>query len=412
MNQEEFNRISKRIQALRSESIELMKAIVAIKALGPSSGGEGEAEKAEFIKKYLNAIGIRDVAEFPAPDNRVPGGMRPNLVAQLPGRRTDRTLWILAHFDVVPEGDLSRWQTDPYEAVVKEGRIYGRGTEDNHQGLVGSIIAARAFLEERIIPAINIGLVFVSDEETGSAYGLAHLLHNHSELFNAGDLIIVPDAGEPDGSMIEVAEKSIMWIKFKTLGKQVHASMPHRGVNAFRAASFLATSLDGLYELYPARDEVFDPPMSTFEPTKKEANVPNVNTIPGDDVFYLDCRVLPQYNIEDVLNNIRKICNETEKKFGVKIEISFEQKDQAAPATPVDAPVVQALKQAIRDVYRIEARAMGIGGGTVAAIFRRAGLDAAVWSTLDDTAHQPDEYCVIDNLLRDAEVFAHVSFAE
>jgi succinyl-diaminopimelate desuccinylase len=51
---------------------------------------------------------------------------------------------------------------------------------------------------------------------------------------------------------------------------------------------------------------------------------------------------------------------------------------------------------------------MGIGGGTVAAVFRRAGLPAAVWSTIDDVCHQPNEYCVIDYMVNDAKVFAHV----
>jgi succinyl-diaminopimelate desuccinylase len=51
---------------------------------------------------------------------------------------------------------------------------------------------------------------------------------------------------------------------------------------------------------------------------------------------------------------------------------------------------------------------MGIGGGTVAALFRREGFEAACWSRLDETAHQPNEYCIIDNMVGDARVFAHV----
>ena len=65
------------------------------------------------------------------------------------------------------------------------------------------------------------------------------------------------------------------------------------------------------------------------------------------------------------------------------------------------------LGKAIKNVYRIDAKAQGIGGGTVAAIFRRLGYHAAVWSTLDDLAHQPNEYCRITNLIGDAKVFAH-----
>jgi len=370
--------------------------------------GAGEGEKAEFLKKYLKTIGVTDIKDYPAPDPDVPGGQRPNVLAKIPGKSSAKTIWIMAHMDVVPEGDLSKWDTDPFVAVVKDGKIYGRGTEDNHQGMLSGIVALRAFLDEGVQPEYDLGLVMVADEETGSTFGLQYLVDNHADLFGKNDLIIVPDAGEPDGSMIEVAEKSIIWVKVKTQGKQVHASMPDRGINAFKAASNLAVKFEELYSIYDKNDPVFDPPISTFEPTKKEANVPNVNTIPGDDVFYLDCRILPDYTIAEVMTTIRKMADEVEVKFKVKIELSTEQEEQAAPATPVNAPVVTALKQAVKEVYKIEAVPMGIGGGTVAAIFRRAGYPAAVWSTMDDLAHQPNEYCIISNMINDAKVFAHV----
>ena len=77
------------------------------------------------------------------------------------------------------------------------------------------------------------------------------------------------------------------------------------------------------------------------------------------------------------------------------------------PPTSPAAPVVGLLTAAVREVYQVEAKAMGIGGGTVAALFRREGYPVAVWSTLDDLAHQPNEYCRISNLLNDAKVFIH-----
>jgi succinyl-diaminopimelate desuccinylase len=389
-----------------------MKAIIPIKALGPLNDGEGEGKKAEFLKDYLLTIGFKEVEEYPATDETVPGGLRPNIIARIAGESSKRTVWILSHLDVVPEGDLSKWDTEPFQAVVKDGKIFGRGTEDNNQGLVSAILMAKSFISAEITPLYNVGLVMVADEETGSKYGLEYLMEHHKDLFNKDDLFIVPDAGEADSTMIEVAEKSILWVKFKTIGKQVHASMPERGINAFKAASNLAVALDELHQIYNAVDPVFDPAISTFEPTKKEANVPNVNTIPGDDVFYLDCRILPQYSIAEVMEKIAEICREIENKFGVKIEISTEQEEQAAPATSVDAPVVKSLEKAIKSVYKVDARPMGIGGGTVAALFRRAGFNAAVWATLDDLAHQPNEYCVIDNMVNDAKVFASVCMTE
>lgn len=403
-----FGKLSERIDAFKPEMIEFQKSITKLRALGPTSGGDGEWDKAMFIKEYLTKHGITTIEQIDAPDSRAKNGARPNLIVRIPGKSSKRTIWIMAHTDVVPEGDLKLWETDPWQIIEKDGRLYGRGSEDNQQSLTSAVFTARAFAELKIKPEFDLALILVADEETGSEYGLGYLLKHHSSLFKKEDIIIVPDAGEPDSSMIEVAEAGIVWIRFITKGKQCHASTPDAGINAFRAASNLVVRLSRLYEIFHGENKLFSPSHSTFEPTKKEANVPNVNTIPGEDIFYLDCRLLPQYKVDDLFREIRQICDGIEKEFGVKISFDTTQREDAAPATEASAPVVQKLKKAIKKVYEVDAKPMGIGGGTVAAVFRRAGLPAAVWSTIDDVCHQPNEYCLIDNMVNDAKVFAHV----
>ncbi len=399
-------KILQTIDALQQEAVELMMNLIPINSIGPRNDGPGEQAKADYLVRFLAEKGFPEVKNYPAPDPAVAGGERPNLVTIVPGVDTSRTLWVIAHTDIVPEGDLEKWDTDPFKPEIRDGKIYGRGTEDNHQGLVSGVLTAMAFLKSGETPACNIGLAMVADEETGSEKGLGYLLEHHPELFKHNDLILIPDAGEPDSSMIEVAEKSIIWFRFKTIGKQVHASTPDRGVNAFKAAANFIVDLEQLHTVFGARNEVFDPAYSTFEPTKKNANVPNVNTIPGEDVFFLDCRVLPQYKLEDVEAKVREMAGRIEKRFNVRIEIGTEQREQAAPETPVDAIIVGKLKRAIKSVYGIDAKPMGIGGGTVAALMRRKGLHAAVWSTIDDMAHQPNEYCHIENIVKDAKVIS------
>ena len=400
--------LAEKIESYRDDIVEMQRTLTALPALGPENGGEGEVKKAEVLKKYLAELPVDEIEEINAPDDRVPVGYRPNIVAKIHGKSHERTIWIMSHMDIVPPGDLSQWKGDPYKVWVEDGKIYGRGVEDNQQGIVASFFAAKALRDLGVTPSYDVGLVLVADEETGSEKGLQYVLQERKELFRPQDLIIVPDAGDPEGTMIEVAEKSILWIRFHTVGKQCHASTPEEGVNAFKAACHLAVKLDKLYEIFGDQDPVFAPPISTFEPTKKEANVPNVNTIPGEDVFYFDCRILPRYNLEEVEARISEFIRETEEQFGVKISTSSPQRMQAAPPTPDDAPVVLALKNAVRDLRNKEAKPMGIGGGTVAAFFRAAGLPAAVWATLDEMAHQPNEYCVLDYCVGDAQVFAHI----
>ncbi len=402
-----FERISKRIDGYRNAMVDLQIALASIPAIAPSSGGVGEARKAEAILLFLKENGFEDIEMIKAPDLDAPDGYRPNILAYYRGKSAAKTIWIMTHTDVVPPGEASLWEGDPFRPWVKGGKIFGRGVEDNQQDLVASLFAVKAFRDEGLLPNHDIGLALVADEETGSEKGITYVL-KHTNAFKPRDWIVVPDAGNEDGTMIEIAEKSILWLKFTTLGKQTHGSTPERGVNAHTAAAFLIAELHRLYEIYPDKDPVFDPPISTFEPTKKEANVPNINTIPGEDVFYMDSRILPQFPVDDVLHRIKDMSAEIEGRFGVRISFESRQRADAAPPTAPDAPVVLALQRAVSDVLHRQGKPMGIGGGTVAAMFRREGFPAACWSALDETAHQPNEYCIIDNMVGDAKVFAHL----
>ena len=407
----ELDKIFHKIDSFRDEMVDFQIKLCSIPAIAPSSGGEVESKKADVLHEFLKKNGFSKIEVIKAPDLDAPSNFRPNILAFFKGKDSSKTIWVMTHMDVVPPGELSLWKGNPFKAWVEGGKIFGRGVEDNQQDMVASLFAVKAFFEEGIKPNYDIGIALVADEETGSEKGIDYVL-KQTDAFRKNDLIIVPDAGNEEGTMIEVAEKSLLWLKFKTLGKQAHGSTPEKGVNSFKAAAFLITELNNLYKVFPEKDPLFDPDISTFEPTKKEPNVPNINTIPGEDVFYMDSRILPRYTTEEVRAEIEKMTDKIEKQFKVKIEVKENQKSPAAPPTSAEAPVVHALKKAIKAIYGKEGKAIGIGGGTVAALFRRANFEAACWAKLDETAHQPNEYCIIDNMVGDAKVFAHIFLQE
>lgn len=390
---------------------DLQRRLTAIPAVGPKNGGTGEKDKADFLRGFLKDLGLAGISDYPAPDPSVPCGFRPNLAAVIPGRDSSRTFWVISHLDIVPPGDLALWQTDPY-ALKRDGDLLiGRGVEDNQQGLVSSVLVARALLEGKIIPPINYAMLFVSDEETGSVLGLDYVLREHGGIFGKNDLFLVPDFGQPDSSMIEVAEKSMFWLKVTVFGRQCHASTPEAGVNSLVAAADFILKIRDLYREYNDVNELFDPAVSTFEPTKKEANVGNINTLPGRDVFYVDMRVLPHYSLDEVLARIRALGAQVEKERGVRIEYETVQREQAAPATPADSEVVRKTVAAVHAIYGGEPKPVGVGGGTVAAFLRKRGHQAVVWATLNHFAHQPNEQSSIANTIGDAKVMAQVLFA-
>ncbi len=399
-----MDEVLKKIEEMREEIVDFMVQMIRIPAVNPAFGGSGEEERAKFLEKKLREI-CDEVKRFDVRDEN--GLLRPNLVGMIFGEDRSRTLWILSHMDTVPEGDISLWSHDPYDPVVEDGKIYGRGTLDDGQGIVSSYFAAKAIVESGKRPKVNLGLVFVADEEAGSKYGVHYLMDKN--LFMENDLVVVPDSGNSDGSFVEIAEKGALWLKITTLGKQSHASMPHLGLNAHRIAMRFALKVDDyLHNRYAERDELFEPPESTFEITKKEKNVDNVNTIPGRDVFYFDFRILPRYSVDEIYNEVVSIAEEISAETGAKINVEVVQRSEPS-STPRDSEIVRKLENALRELRGIEPRIGGIGGGTVAAAFRKIGIPAVVWMTADDVEHQPDEYCRIDNLVEDAKVFAYLA---
>jgi succinyl-diaminopimelate desuccinylase len=402
--------LRKKIAEKRDQIIELQRALTAVPALGPQNGGTGEWDKAQVLVSWLGTLGLGPCEFHPSPDPRVPKGERPNVIVTIPGRASDGTFWIMSHLDIVPPGEMSLWESDPYTLVVNGDRLIGRGVEDNQQGLVASVFAAACVQELGLTPARTVKLLFVADEETGSQLGVQYLVAKGG-LFRTRDRALVPDGGSPDGSQIEIAEKSILWLRFKVRGKQCHASTPQKGINAFEAGSHLVVRLGALADLFPATDPLFEPPVSTFTPTKKEANVPNINTLPGEDVFHLDCRVLPRENLDEVVRATREITDGIQRDFGVSVEIQEIQKG-SSPPTPADAPLVASLKRAIKSVYGVEGATVGIGGGTVGAFLRKEGIPTVVWSRLEEAAHQPNEHCLLSNLMGDSLVMAMMMLAE
>lgn len=396
--------LRKKINSKRDQMIELQRALTAVPALGPQNGGEGEWEKAQLLITWLDRLGLGPCELASAPDARVPKRERPNVIVTVSGGPQPGTFWIMTHLDIVPPGETRLWNSDPYRMEVRGDRLIGRGVEDNQQSLVASVFAAACVKELGLRPRRAARLLFVSDEETGSAQGVQHVLSS-TRLFSPQDLALVPDSGSPEGNLIEIAEKSILWLKFILTGRQCHASTPEKGVNAFEAGSHLVVRLGSLRERFSSTDVLFSPPTSTFVPTRKEANVPNVNTLPGEDVFYLDSRVLPRENLEQVLREIRGICDGIQTDFGVTVQVKEVQKASSPPTSP-DAPIVSTMRDAIRRVYGVEASTVGIGGGTVGAYLRAAGIPTVVWSRIEETAHQPNEYCLVSNMLGDSLVMA------
>lgn len=165
-----------KIDGYKDLVVEMQTRMIACPAVSPHNGGDGEDAKAQYLLGLLKTMKFDELYVINIKDPKAKNGARPNIVAKYYGQDKTKTLWVMAHMDIVPPGDLALWKTDPFKAVVKGDKIYGRGAEDNHQGLVSGVLTVKAMMDLGIRPPCNYALLINADEELGSEYGVVALL--------------------------------------------------------------------------------------------------------------------------------------------------------------------------------------------------------------------------------------------
>ena len=389
------------IESSKQEIIDTTIEMIRIPALAPINNGDGEGKKADYL--MTKTVGFDEVKRMDVPDTTDPSVKRSNIIAVKKGKKNG-TVWLVAHMDVVPAGDPELWENPPFDPIVKDGKLYGRGTEDDGQSVISSMFATKQFLDQEL-NGMSIGVAWVADEETSSTCGIQYLLDQG--IFTKDDVIIVPDYCTKDGSRIDVAEKHILWLKFCIEGKTTHASTPHLGVNAYKVSTLLLMDLiESFDNRFDDRNEMYYPRNSTFEPTKRIATVENVNTIPGYDEFCMDIRLNPEYDPELVLKMANEMAELYSESTGAKITVEILQKAVAGKPSAIDSIGYKAFSDSIEEVMGKKPEPVGIAGGTCSNFFRLKGLDAYAWQTGDGSLHAPNEYLIIDNLINDTKVFA------
>ncbi len=209
-------------QAL-DEAVELLRALLRIDTTNPPPSGGGERPAAELCAVALEGAGIAvELLE------QLPG--RTNVVARLSGRDPAVPPLLLgAHLDVVPAGD--GWRHPPFEAVIDDGFLYGRGAVDMKHFAAQAVTALRWLKKLGVVPAQDVIFAGVADEEEGCGLGSAFLVERHPEKVRAGVAL-----GEIGGFTlhlagrrfypIQIAERGIASLRLRARGEMAHASVP------------------------------------------------------------------------------------------------------------------------------------------------------------------------------------------
>ena len=154
------------------------------------------------------------------------------------GTVTGKSLILNGHIDVVPEGPLDMWKTPPFEPVIEDGWMHGRGAGDMKSGLAAAVFAMDAIHHAGFRPAADVFIESVVEEECTGNGALACLQRGYR-----ADAALIP---EPRGETLLSAQLGVMWFQVSVRGRPVHAQKASEATNAIECAFELIQALKGL----------------------------------------------------------------------------------------------------------------------------------------------------------------------
>ncbi len=411
------DRLTALIESRRDDAVALTQDLVRIPTVNPP--GDAYQPCAELIGTRLATRGFNisyvRAEGAPGDNDRHP---RINVIARREGKRPGPCVHFNSHIDVVEPGH--GWTVPPFDAVVKDGKIYGRGTCDMKGGLAASIIAVEALIDSGIDLPGTIEISGTVDEESGGFGGVAYLAERGWFSKPRVDHVIIPEPLNVD--RVCVGHRGVWWAEIETKGRIAHGSMPFLGDSAIRHMSAVLEALER--DLYPAL-KLKRTDMPVVPEGAKESTL-NINSIHGGQAeneaggmpspivadscrMIIDRRFLIEENVETVKNEVRLLLDNlarTRPDFRYHLRDLFE----VIPSmTDKDAPVARATANAIRRVLQREPAFICSPGSYDQKHIDRIGKlkDCIAYGPgILDLAHQPDEYVVIADLMRSSQVMA------
>ncbi|HMB76220.1 MAG TPA: acetylornithine deacetylase/succinyl-diaminopimelate desuccinylase family protein [Kiloniellaceae bacterium] len=414
-----MERLYRRIEDKRDDAVALTQAMVRIPTVNPP--GDAYQACAELLGRRLAARGFEidylRAEGTPGDSDRYP---RVNLVARREGRSAGPCVHFNGHIDVVEPGH--GWSFDPFDAEVRDGKIYGRGTCDMKGGLAAAIVAVEALLEEHPDLPGAIEISGTADEESGGFGGVAFLAKKGFFSKPRVDHVVIPEPLNVD--RVCLGHRGVWWAEVETKGRIAHGSMPFLGDSAIRHMSAFLSRCE--QELYPKLAEKTCS-MPVVPPAARHSSL-NFNSLHGglgedheglpsalvaDSCrLVLDRRFLLGETLVDVKQEVLSILEDLQRsRPGFRFEIRDLMTVQPQ-MTAADAPVVQAVSAAVTKVLgRAPEHVVSPGTYDQKHITRIGHLQdcIAYGPGILDLAHQPDEFIVIDDMVQSAKVMAAAS---
>jgi succinyl-diaminopimelate desuccinylase len=389
----------------RQSMIDFLRELVQTPSVYlPNVADANERAVAQLIVDLLTEWGLQPITWEVQPG-------RPNIVAELRGNLGDGALLLFeGHTDVVTPGDATAWTQHPFGATIVDGKMYGRGTADMKGGVAAMLYAIRAIQLAGAPFKGTIRLLIPVDEE-GLMIGIKDIVARGYASGAAGAIICEPEEHE-----VCIAQKGALRLKLFSYGRVAHGAMPEEGVNALTGMILLLNQVLGIQnELrkahgeHPLLGKIYLSPTVARAPISGDAS--QINVLPDSCDAYLDIRTIPGVSHAAIITRIETmmadICNQhREFRFAVSVV-----DDRPSTEIPADHPLVHAIQHGHNIVYQQKAPFGGVPGSTDGTIITRdAGVPVVVYGPGHKRIpHQPDEFVIVDEVVRAAEVYVHAA---
>ena len=406
------DRVLKEIDRATDEIVDFAARLVRIPTVNPP--GEHYEACANAIGDELRAHGA-SVTLLPAlgKAEHTPEHPRINVIGRHDG--TGKAIHLNGHFDVVPAGD--GWTIDPFAGVVRDGRLYGRGSCDMKAGLAAAVFAVEAIRRAGVSHSAPLEISGTVDEESGGFAGVAWLAEHGFISHARTSAVIIP---EPFGvDRVCIGHRGVYWFEVIAQGRIAHGSMPYLGVSAIEGMSHLLDLVrDELGPVLAGRITT----MPVVPEGSRHATI-NINGIGGgqsvDEVpspcvadrcrAVFDRRFLVEEGLERTRAEITAIVSRARDRMP-DVTFTIEDRMIVEPTrTPENAPVIGALTDAIETVTGRSASLVASPGTyDHKHVTRIAGVPNCVAYGPGELAlaHQPDEYCAVADIVTATKVMA------
>lgn len=410
-----FDRIEDRVDEL----VELTRDLIRFPTINPP--GEAYQPCAEYLgarlKKRGFAVEYVRAEETPGDSDKYP---RINVIARREGKRPGPCIHFNGHIDVVEVG--AGWTVPPFDGLIKDGRVYGRGACDMKGGLAAAIVAAECLIEaDPDLPGV-IEISGTVDEESGGYGGVAYLAERGWFSAPRVNHVVIPEPLNVD--RVCIGHRGVWWAEIETFGRIAHGSMPFLGDSAIRhMAAVLERFERDLYPKLAARQT--DMPVV---PDGARTSTLNINSIHGGQGeqheglpapcvadscrMIIDRRLLIEESLDQVRAEVVDILEELER---TRPEFTFDIRDMFGVEPSIadrDGPVASTTAAAIREILGKEPDIVCSPGTYDQKHVDRIGKlkDCIAYGPgVLDLAHQPDEWVGIDDMVASAKVMATVA---